>query len=163
MCAISILTTVNTEVFCFICYDSDMDSSLSLLTDKRLLNVSELKKLNEMVGSKPRPEEKWIRALSFSPFIAFVVDTQKNLLGFGRIETDGTVYSIYDMCVLPDEQGKAIGSTIIESLISQARQAGVKVIGLSAWTPAAEKFYLKHGFVNAITTLKMSNYMKINL
>lgn len=134
-----------------------------LCTDVNLVDVAELNKLNESVGSKSRAQEKWARALSFSPFVAFVLDASDNMPGFGRIESDGEIYILYDMFVTPSEQGKGIGSIILESLINQAQNAGVSTIGLSAWTPKARQFYLKHGFIDKRTTLPLKSYMELGL
>jgi len=132
-------------------------------TDRKYLDVTQLRALSESVGSRPRLEEKWVRALTFSPFIAFVTDEAKTLVGFGRIESDGIHYLIYDMCVNPQMQGKGIGTAIIKSLLSQAEKSQISAIGLSAWTKKARSFYLKCGFVDSKTELDLTNYMQIEI
>lgn len=86
-----------------------------------------------------------------------------DLVGFGRIESDGNVYVVYDMCIKPELQGKGLGSSILKSLLNQAKHAGIHTVGLSAWTPMAKKFYLKHGFKDSSTSLDLSGYMEIKL
>ena len=139
-----------------------MSTDYLLLEDKGSLDITQLKELSESVGSKPRQVEKWARALSFSPFVAFIEDKGK-LVGFGRIESDGTVYINYDMCVLPGLQGNGLGSVIFLSRMNQATKEGVESIGLSAWTPMARKFYLKHGFKDSYTNLDLPDYMEVHL
>lgn len=134
----------------------------SVQTDIDSLDLLQLKALSESVGSRPRLIEKWARALSFSPYIAFA-EKDGALIGFGRVESDGTIYLIYDMFVQPAMQGKGVGSLILQSLLEQARAGGVKLVGLSAWTPMARKFYLKHGFKDAQTSLELHDYMEIYL
>ncbi|OYV45432.1 MAG: GNAT family N-acetyltransferase, partial [Burkholderiales bacterium 21-58-4] len=72
----------------------------------------------------------------------FVYDG-KRLVGAGRALSDGVWRAaIYDVAVLPDYQGKGIGSQIIRHLVEHAN---VEVITLYA-APGKEAFYERFGF-----------------
>lgn len=135
----------------------------TLKTNKDELIVADLMQLNESVGSRPRLIEKWERALTFSPYVAFALDEKGNLLGFGRLEQNEPVILLYDMCVQPDMQGRGVGTLVLESLLTQARNAGILTIGLSAWTSMAREFYLKHGFIDSNANADLKDYMEISL
>jgi len=137
--------------------------SYKLQTSKDMLNLLELKELNESVGSRPRPIEKWTRALTFSPYIAYVHDNSGALVGFGRLEKNEPVILLYDMCVKPECQGQGVGTMVLNSLITQAKSAMITEIGLSAWTDRARNFYLQHGFIDSNTNKDLKNYMSASL
>jgi len=132
-----------------------------LKINKEELSVPDLKSLNESVGSRPRPLEKWTRALSYSPCVAYAVDNNNELIGFGRVEQNDPIPLIYDMCVNPEYQGSGVGSAVFTSLIEQARELGIQKIGLGAWTPRARDFYLKHGVRDSKMNPEIKNYMEI--
>jgi ribosomal protein S18 acetylase RimI-like enzyme len=65
------------------------------------------------------------------------------LIGFGRAISDGVYQAaIYDCAVLPECQGKGIGKTIINNILSRISHCNVILYA----TPGKEGFYQKHGF-----------------
>jgi GNAT superfamily N-acetyltransferase len=68
------------------------------------------------------------------------------LAGFGRMICDGVVHSlICDMIVLPEYQGKGVGSGILSRLVDRCREAGIRDIQLFSARGKAG-FYEKNGF-----------------
>ena len=85
-------------------------------------------------------------AISNSWFTLSVYNDENELVGFGRVVSDGVLYAfICDMIVAPAHQNRGIGSKILKKLIQQCKKAGIRVLWLFA---AADKsgFYQKHGF-----------------
>ena len=69
------------------------------------------------------------------------------LVGIGRVFSDGVLYAmIYDMIVKPSHQGRGIGTTLLEKLISKCKTAGLRDIQLFSARGKAP-FYTKRGFV----------------
>jgi ribosomal protein S18 acetylase RimI-like enzyme len=65
------------------------------------------------------------------------------LIGFGRAISDGTYQAaIYDCAVLPEFQGKGIGTIILKNILSQISHCNVILYA----TPGKEGFYQKLGF-----------------
>jgi GNAT superfamily N-acetyltransferase len=68
------------------------------------------------------------------------------LVGFGRIVSDGVLYAfVCDMIVAPDYQLRGVGSMIMEALLERCREAGIRVVWLFSASGKAG-FYEKHGF-----------------
>ena len=65
------------------------------------------------------------------------------LIGFGRAISDGAYQAaIYDCAVLPEFQGKGIGKTVMDNILSQVSHCNVILYA----SPGKENFYQKHGF-----------------
>ena len=66
-----------------------------------------------------------------------------SLIGFGRAISDDVYQAaIYDCAVLPEFQGKGIGKTIMDNILSQVSHCNVILYA----SPGKEGFYQKHGF-----------------
>jgi GNAT superfamily N-acetyltransferase len=79
------------------------------------------------------------KAFENSYAVLFVFDSS-TMIGFGRIISDGTYQAaLYDVAVLPEYQGKKIGSTIVKTLLRTV--PGCSVILYAS--PGKEDFY-KH-------------------
>ncbi len=89
-------------------------------------------------------------ALDRSLYIVTVYDEDK-AVGMGRLIGDGAVISyIQDLIVVPEYQGKKIGSKIIDRLISYAdelRMPGTVMMLDLMCAKGREQFYEKHGFI----------------
>jgi ribosomal protein S18 acetylase RimI-like enzyme len=65
------------------------------------------------------------------------------LIGFGRAISDGAYQAaIYDCAVLPEFQGKGIGTIILKNILSRISHCNVILYA----TPGKEGFYQKFGF-----------------
>ena len=79
------------------------------------------------------------------------------LVGFGRAISDGVCEAaIYDVAVLPEYQGKRIGTLIIESLIN--RLPGCNIILFAE--PGKELFYTKFNFRKMKTGMALFREME---
>jgi len=90
-------------------------------------------------------------AIKNTPFSITVFDSEK-VIGIGRIIGDGAlVWYIQDVIVLPEYQGKGIGSNIMSQLMSYAKSNSIPgeniTIGLMS-AKNKEGFYQKFGFRN---------------
>jgi len=68
------------------------------------------------------------------------------LVGFGRVVTDFVLHAmIFDMIVLPDYQGKGIGTMILMRLVKRCLDQGIRDIQLFC-AKGQTVFYEKNGF-----------------
>jgi ribosomal protein S18 acetylase RimI-like enzyme len=89
--------------------------------------------------------DRLIDALRASWYTLSVYDHGR-LIGFGRIVTDLVMHAmIYDLIVIPEYQGRGIGSQILMRLMERCREAGVHDIQLFS-ARGKRGFYEKHGF-----------------
>ena len=69
-----------------------------------------------------------------------------NLVGFGRIVSDGVLYAlICDLIVRPSYQGQGIGSRLLDKLIAKCHLEEIRVIWLFS-AKGTSSFYEKFGF-----------------
>lgn len=90
-------------------------------------------------------EEEFVRAwqASLTKKALFVDD---RLVAIGRANTDGVVYAmIYDVVVHPDWRGKGFGRRIVQELVEELEEMGIRAIQLMAAAGQAP-FYEKLGF-----------------
>ena len=116
---------------------------IHLSTDVTNISWVELARLYELAPlGKKRDPEKLETAFRNSLLKVFAFCDTK-LVGAGRALSDGVWRAaIYDVAVLPEYQGKVIGSTIIRHLI---QSANVDVVMLYA-APGKEAFYERFEF-----------------
>ncbi len=95
---------------------------------------------------KLNPEQLDIAINNSFAVISVYENTQ--LIGFGRLVSDGVAYAtIYDVMVMPAWQKQGIGSTIVRQLVSKCEQLDIPSIHLFA-AKGAENFYKNLGFVS---------------
>ena len=71
---------------------------------------------------------------------------ENTLVGFGRVVTDYVLHAmIYDMIVLPDYQGRGIGTRIIETLVNRCKEQGIRDVQLFC-AKGKRAFYERNGF-----------------
>lgn len=82
------------------------------------------------------------RAFESSHTTVFVYHADQ-LIGFGRAISDGAYQAaIYDCAVLPEFQGKGIGTTIMKNILPLVSHCNIILYA----SPGKEGFYQKHGF-----------------
>jgi ribosomal protein S18 acetylase RimI-like enzyme len=116
---------------------------ISLSTNIDNISWRELARVFELapLGKKRDPELLEV-AFRNSLLSVFAFDGSV-LVGAGRALSDGVWRAaIYDVAVLPEYQGKGIGSKIIQHLVQNAK---VDVVMLYS-VPGKEKFYEQFGF-----------------
>ena len=101
--------------------------------------VSETLKCVGMAYYEPDMHRK---AFEASHTTVFVYHADR-LIGFGRAISDGVYQAaIYDCAVLPEFQGKGIGTTIMKNILREVSHCNVILYA----SPGKEGFYQKHGF-----------------
>ena len=116
---------------------------ITLSTDIDTISWKELASVFELAPlGKKRDSGKLETAFRNSQLSVFVFDGME-LVGAGRALSDGVWRAaIYDVALLPEYQGKGLGSQIIRHLI---QAANVDLVMLFA-APGKEAFYEQFGF-----------------
>ncbi len=71
---------------------------------------------------------------------------ENRLVGFGRVVTDFVLHAmIFDMIILPDYQGRGIGTLILTRLVNRCLEQGIRDIQLFC-AKGKRAFYEKNGF-----------------
>ena len=113
--------------------------------------TEEYLKLRAAVQWRELSENQAIQVINNSLFFVKAVDDCGNVVGMGRIVGDGAVVCyIQDLIVLPDMQGKNIGSLLIKRLIAfvnELREENTTLMLCLMCAKGREKFYEKHGFI----------------
>ena len=115
------------------------------------ISTEEYLKLRAAVQWRKLSENQAIQVINNSLFFVKAVDDCGNVVGMGRIVGDGAVVCyIQDLIVLPDMQGKKIGSLLIKRLIAfvnELREENTTLMLCLMCAKGREKFYEKHGFI----------------
>ncbi len=118
-----------------------MDIRFSNVADD--INWEALALLYEKAPLGPKREPEKLRLAFKNSLLKVFAFDGEILIGAGRALSDGVWRAaIYDVAVLPEYQGRGIGSKLIRNLI---QQAAVDVITLYA-APGKERFYKQFGF-----------------
>ena len=125
----------------------DMSNEVSImhLETPAEIDLAVLSNLFDSVGMRARVPEQMAAAMRGSTD-ACAAYQSKQLVGFGRLVSDGVYYgTLWDIAVRPDMQGRSIGSQIVRHLIDVAHARGLVMIGL--FTSIANRhFYERLGF-----------------
>lgn len=97
----------------------------------------------QRVGMAFYEPEMHRKAFENSHTTVFVYDGEQ-LVGFGRaISDDAYQAAIYDMAVVPEYQGKGIGSTMMEQLLNRLKHCNVILYAAVGKEPFYEKMGLR--------------------
>ena len=129
--------------------DIDINISENYSFQKNTLNFEDYCSLRESVEWLNFDDEQMKRGLANS-LLTISVSRDGKTVGMGRLIGDGGMYyTIVDVVVRPEHQGKGIGSRIIDLILEyvgdQTPSGGRSSIQLIA-ERGKEEFYLKKGF-----------------
>ena len=86
-----------------------------------------------------------------SDLICFAWDSDR-LVGVARALSDGLVQSvIYDLCMLPEHQGKGLGTRMMQEMMSRLNTRNTVLWAV----PGKENFYARLGFRPMLTAMAM--------
>ena len=113
-------------------------------------NVEEYNYLFDIVGWGSYPVEISKKALSNNIYSVSIYDND-NIIGYGRLIGDGIIFLyIHDIMVKPEYQGKGLGKTIMQKLLSKVEELRKENPDLLLYLGASkgkEDFYRKCGFI----------------
>lgn len=107
--------------------------------------AAEYRHLRETTGLSPRSREAAERGLPNTIHGAVVVH-EGETVGMGRIVgDDGSFYQIVDIAVLPEHQGRGLGTRIVEALMAYLRENAPASSYVSLMADV-DGFYERFGF-----------------
>jgi amino-acid N-acetyltransferase len=110
--------------------------------------INDAQRIHELVNSFANKGEMLPRALSeiYENLRDFFVirDRDKQVIGCGAIHvTWADLAEIKSLAVSDDKQAKGLGSTLVESCLSEAKELGIPTVFCLTYKPA---FFEKHNF-----------------
>ena len=112
------------------------------------LNYETYYTLRESVGWNNWSKEQAEKALENS-YYSIVIFYNDNAIGMGRVVGDGIYFTIVDIVVRPEYQGRNIGTTIMNSILEYIEKnmcEGSRVSVQLLAEVGKEQFYIKQGF-----------------
>ena len=112
------------------------------------LNYETYYTLRKSVGWNNWSKEQAEKALENS-YYSIVIFYNDNAIGMGRIVGDGIYFTIVDIVVRPEYQGRKIGTTIMNSILEYIEKnmcEGSRVSVQLLAEVGKEQFYIKQGF-----------------
>ena len=112
------------------------------------LNYETYYTLRESVGWNNWSKEQAEKALENS-YYSIVIFYNDNAIGMGRVVGDGIYFTIVDIVVRPEYQGRKIGTTIMNSILEYIEKNMCEGSRVSVQLFAEfgkEQFYIKQGF-----------------
>jgi len=123
---------------------------MNLIIKENINNVEEYNLLYDAVEWGSYDVEISKKALENTIYSVSIYDEEK-IVGYGRIIGDGIVFLyIHDVMVLPEYQGKGIGSLIMNKLLENIEKVKIQNSDLRVYLGASEgkeDFYRKFGFM----------------
>lgn len=122
---------------------------MSLTWVENKINVAEYMQLLQSTGWSGMLDKGAVKleaALQGSWYSVAVYHAEDQIIGFGRVISDGVLHAlICDIIIMPEYQSKGIGSKLLDQLVSQCKAHSITMIQLFS---AKDKytFYEKHGF-----------------
>jgi GNAT superfamily N-acetyltransferase len=98
-----------------------------------------------------REPDRLRRTFENSSLVCFAWDNG-TLVAIGRALSDGIVQSvIYDLCMLPEYQGKGLGTRMVKAMIARLDTDNVVLWAV----PGKEPFYARFGFKPMLTAMAL--------
>lgn len=105
------------------------------------------------LGNRRRDPERLRRAFEASYAVLFAFDSER-LIGVGRALSDGEFQAaIYDLALLPEYQGRGIGSELVRMLCARVPVDNIILYAV----PGREGFYERLGFKKMRTAMARLN------
>jgi GNAT superfamily N-acetyltransferase len=121
------------------------------------VNWDEVYILRDRAGLGKFTVEQLRKAFENSNVTVFAFDAER-LVGIGRALTDGACQAaLYDLAVLPEFQGKGIGTTILSSILEHVPNCNVILYA----NPGKEAFYEKFTFRKLVTGMALFTHADI--
>ena len=115
------------------------------------LTIEEYLYLRDKVGWRRLSDSQAKAAITNCLFNVKAVDEDGNVIGMGRIVGDGAVICyIQDLIVVPEAQGKKVGSMLITRLkdfVNEIKEDGTTMMLCLMCAKGREEFYLKQDFI----------------
>ena len=128
-----------------------MTQEIRLSFDTDGVDWHEAAKIFERAPLGTREPDILEKTFENSDLVCFAWD-DGTLIGIARALSDGIVQSvIYDLCILPEYQGKGLGTQMMQAIIS--RLDTKKVVLWSV--PGKEGFYARFGFNPMLTAMAL--------
>lgn len=121
---------------------------MNFLIKENCLTYETYYMLRESVGWNNWSREQAEKALKNS-FYTVTVEAESNIIGMGRVVGDGMYFTIVDVVVRPEHQGKKVGTAVIKSMLQYIEQSmceGSRVSIQLISEVGKEQFYIKQGF-----------------
>lgn len=124
---------------------------ISYSSNCRDVDFRRVAEILEMVGMGHHRPDIHRKAFEASHITVFAC-CQDQLIGFGRAISDGQYQAaLYDCAVLPEFQGKGIGSVIIGRIVEHLSHCNIILYA----SPGQEQFYEHHGFARMKTGMAL--------
>ncbi|MEJ2135879.1 MAG: GNAT family N-acetyltransferase [Desulfofustis sp.] len=124
---------------------------LSFSTSCSTIDWNRVAEILKTVGMSCHAPEVHRKAFEASHTTIFV-HSGEMLIGFGRALSDGQYQAaIYDCAVLPEYQGRGVGSEIIRRVVEQLAHCNIILYA----APGREGFYRQHGFASMKTGMAL--------
>jgi len=118
-----------------------------LVSNPKELDMEDLSRLLDSSGMRARDRERMLIAINGSTEVIAVYLVSGELIGFGRLVSDGSYYgTIWDIAVDPNYQKCGIGAAIVTTLLKTSRRLGLYMVGLFT-ALHNRQFYEDLGFV----------------
>ena len=124
---------------------SDLPVGIRLAVNPADVDLAAISDLLASVGMRRREKSELARAVAASSDVVVALRGER-VVGFGRMISDETYYgSLWDVAVVPELQGRRIGTQIMERLLERARERKLYMVGLFTGT-MNRSFYERLGF-----------------
>ncbi len=114
------------------------------------IDFAEVAKVLQIVGMAHHSAEIHRRAFENSAVKVFLLNTNNQLIGFGRAISDNAYQAaMYDIAVVPQYQSEGYGQLIVKEILEKLPNINVMLYAM----PRKEKFYQKFGFKKMRTAM----------
>lgn len=123
---------------------------------ERFPGVADYRRLRELAGLSPKPEEAALRGLANTTYGVSLLRGDE-VVGMGRIVGDGGCFHfVVDIAVAPALQGRGLGKRIMDALDAWLRANALPGAHVSLFADGeAKRLYAKYGFAQSEKSVGM--------